>query len=116
MMAAMQRDKANAAAMSGLAAAHQDNQELLDLAQEAGRLGLFEWLVKPGTLRLSPKFLSLYGLTDFDGLYQSWLKCIFREDVLRISDMMDNAFAEKARHSHAEFRIVRPDGGLRWIE
>jgi PAS domain S-box-containing protein len=89
----------------------------LDLAQEAGNLGLFEWLVQAGTVRLSPKFLSLYGLTDFDGLYESWLKCVFREDVLRIRDLMDNAFVEKARHSHAEFRIVRPaDGGLRWIE
>jgi PAS domain S-box-containing protein len=117
MMATMQEDGANASASGGLAAAHQDNQELLDLAQEAGNLGLFEWLVQAGTVRLSPKFLSLYGLTDFDGLYQSWLKCVFREDVLRISDLMDNAFAEKARHSHAEFRIVRPaDGGLRWIE
>jgi PAS domain S-box-containing protein len=100
-----------------VAAAHQNDHELLDLAQEAGNLGLFEWLVQAGTVRLSPKFLSLYGLTDFDGLYESWLKCVFREDVLRIRDLMDSAFVEKARHSHAEFRIVRPaDGGLRWIE
>jgi PAS domain S-box-containing protein len=117
MMAAMQWDDAKAASIIGSATAHQDTQELLDLAQEAGHLGVFEWLVKAESLRLSPKFLSLYGLSDFDGHYQTWLKCIFREDVLRISDMMDNAFAEKARHSHAEFRIVRPtDGGLRWME
>jgi PAS domain S-box-containing protein len=113
----MQENRANASTAGGLAAAHQNDQELLDLAQEAGNLGLFEWLVQAGTVRLSPKFLSLYGLTDFDGLYESWLKCVFREDVLRIRDLMDNAFVEKARHSHAEFRIVRPaDGGLRWIE
>src|SRR6202790_2641668 len=116
-MVTMQEDEANASTTGGLAAAHQNDQELLDLAQEAGNLGLFEWLVQAGTVRLSPKFLSLYGLTDFDGRYQSWLKCVFREDVLRISDLTDNAFAERARHSHAEFRIVRPaDGGLRWIE
>jgi PAS domain S-box-containing protein len=116
-MAAMQEDEAYASTTSGLAAALQENQDLLDLAQEAGHLGLFEWLVPAGTLRLSPKFLLLYGLPEFDGLYQTWLKCIFREDIPRLTDLIDTAFAEKARHSHAEFRIVRPcDGGLRWME
>jgi PAS domain S-box-containing protein len=95
----------------------QERQDLLDLAQQAGNLGLFEWHVPSGTLHLSRKFLSLYGINDFDGLYQSWLKCIFREDVPRIVDFMDNAFAERVRHSQAEFRITRPaDGALRWIE
>jgi PAS domain S-box-containing protein len=113
----MQQEKTTASTPGGLAGALPDSQELLELAQEAGHLGLFEWLVQAGTLRLSPNFLSLYGLTEFDGLYETWLKCIFREDVPRIRDLIDNAFAERGRHSHAEFRIVRPcDGGLRWIE
>jgi len=104
---------------SGLngAGAVADTQDLLDLAQEAGHLGLFEWQVQAGTLRLSPKFLSLYGLTEFDGRYEAWLKCIFREDVPRIVDLFDNAFEERAGRSEAEFRITRPtDGALRWIE
>src|SRR6202171_1962374 len=117
MVAAMQEDGANVSTTGDLAAALQENQELLDPDKEAGHLGLFEWSVQAGTLRLSPKSLSLYGLSEFDGLYETWLKCIFREDVPRIKDLIDNAFAERARHSHAEFRIVRPcDGGLRWIE
>ncbi len=112
----MHENEANAPRASDWVAA-QDNQELLALAQEAGNLGLYEWLVRAGTLRLSPKFLLLYGLTEFDGLYESWLKCVFREDIPRLTDLMDNAFAERARHSQAEFRIVRPsDGGLRWME
>jgi signal transduction histidine kinase len=95
----------------------QESQELLDLAQEAGRLGLFEWQVQEGTLRLSPRFLDLYGLAEFDGRYDSWLKCIFREDVPRIIDHMDTAFAERTRRSQAEFRIIRTtDRELRWIE
>ena len=112
----MQEIEANAPRTGGWAAA-QENQELLELAQEAGNLGLYEWLVPAGTLRLSPNFLLLYGLTEFDGLYESWLKCVFREDRARLTDLTDNAFAERARHSQAEFRIVRPsDGGLRWME
>jgi hypothetical protein len=54
----------------------RDSQDLLDLAQEAGQLGLFEWNVSAGTLRLSSMFLSLYGLTEFDGRYETWLTSI----------------------------------------
>ena len=95
----------------------QDSQDLLDLAQEAGQLGLFEWYVPAGTLLLSPIFLSLYGLTAFDGRYETWLTCIFREDVPRVVDIVESVFAEQARRLNAEFRITRrTDGALRWIE
>jgi PAS domain S-box-containing protein len=94
-----------------------ENEELLSLAQEAGGFGTFEWQVQTGTVRLSSKFLSLYGLSEFDGLYESWLGCIFREDLPRIANLMANAFADQARELRAEFRIVRPsDGILRWME
>ena len=80
-------------------------------------MGIFEWQVPAGLLRLSPKFLSIYGLEAFDGRYESWLKCIFREDVPRITDLAERAFAEHEKESLTEFRIVRPsDNSLAWIE
>jgi PAS domain S-box-containing protein len=94
-----------------------ESEELLNLAQEAGRLGIFEWLVQSGTVRMSRKFASIYGLTDLDGTYDNWLKCIFREDLPRYLDLLENAFEAKEREVEIEFRIVRPnDGELRWIE
>jgi PAS domain S-box-containing protein len=91
--------------------------ELLQLAEEAGRLGLFEWHVQVGTLRVSPGFLSLHGLTEFDGRYESWLKCIFREDLPRLNDLMESAFAAHAREMQTDFRIVPPDGdAVMWME
>ena len=95
----------------------QETEELLALAQEAGRIGIFEWQVQIGVVRLSPRFLSLYGLTEFDGRYETWLKCIFREDVRRITDLFDTAFAAQEREMQSEFRIVSPsDGKLKWME
>jgi signal transduction histidine kinase/ActR/RegA family two-component response regulator len=94
-----------------------ESEELLSLAQEAGRFGIFEWQVQAGIVRLSPKFLSLYELTEFDGRYESWLRCIFREDLPRIVNLMDEAFAEHASEAQAEFRIVSPrDSGVKWIQ
>jgi PAS domain S-box-containing protein len=91
--------------------------ELLALAEEAGQLGLFERQVQAGTMRVSGNFRSLYGFTEFDGRYDTWLRSLFREDVPRIVDLLDQACATQARHWQAEFRITRQnDGALRWME
>jgi signal transduction histidine kinase len=69
------------------------------------------------SVRLSPKFQSLYGLADFDGRYETWLACIFREDRPRISHQLETTLAERAREMQAEFRITFGGGGPpRWIE
>jgi PAS domain S-box-containing protein len=94
-----------------------ESAELLALAEEAGGLGIFEWQVPAGTVRLSAKALALYGFSAFDGLYESWRARIFREDQIRVADIVDGVFAAGARELNAEFRIVRAgDGALRWIE
>jgi PAS domain S-box-containing protein len=96
---------------------YSESDELLTLAQEAGRVGIFEWQVQAGTVRLSPKFLSLYGITDFDGRYESWFRCIFREDQARVANLIENAFAAQARELQLEFRVVSPnDDSLKWME
>jgi PAS domain S-box-containing protein len=95
----------------------KESEELLALAEEAGDLGVFEWQVREGLVRISPKFVSIYGLTDFDGRYETWLKSIYREDLPRIRDLTESAFASRNHNLHAEFRIVRAsDRQLRWIE
>ncbi|MEA2935764.1 MAG: hypothetical protein QOD74_2410 [Variibacter sp.] len=94
-----------------------ESDELLALAEEAGDLGVFEWHVREGTVRTSPKLISIYGLTDFDGRYETWLKGIYREDLPRLLDTTESAFASRSRYLHAEFRIERAsDRQLRWIE
>ena len=94
-----------------------ESDELLSLAEEAGDLGVFEWQVREGRVRTSPKLVSIYGLTNFDGRYETWLKSIYREDLPRVLDTTENAFAARSRDLHMEFRIIRSsDGQLRWIE
>ena len=91
--------------------------ELLELAQEAGRFGIFEWHARDGWIRLSETFLALHGIDRLDGGYESWLNCVFREDRPRIAHMIENAFAEKRRDIQAEFRVVSTKGRtLRWME
>ena len=95
----------------------RDSEDLLALVEEAGGLGVFEWQVQTNLVRPSANFLALYGLSDFDGRYQSWLNRVFREDQLHVSNVVDTAFAEHARGFRTEFRINREsDKALRWME
>jgi signal transduction histidine kinase len=90
---------------------------LLTLVQEAGGLGIFEWQVPAGTVRLSPKLQKLYGLNEFDGRHETWLTCVFREDVMRMTNTIEEAFAARATEFVDEFRIVRPgEDAPRWME
>jgi len=91
--------------------------EMLELAQEAGRISLFEWNVPAGSVRLSQRFRLLYALEAFDGSFEGFLTCIFREDRPRIAHLINTAFAEGSREMQAEFRIAAAAGGaLHWIE
>ena len=95
----------------------RESENLLALTQEAGRIGLFEWEVASGVVRLSARFLTLYGLTEFDGRYDSWLACIFREDRVRISNLIETAFSDGSSELNLEYRIGQGDaGGVKWIE
>ena len=95
----------------------REREDLLALAEEAGQLGMFEWQVMSGAMRLSPKFLLLYGLAESDGRYDTWHDRIFREDQVRVADLSEMAFSNQARELIAEFRITRADDdALRWIE
>jgi len=94
-----------------------ESHELLALAQEAGRVGIFEWQVSTGAIRLSPRFLSLYGLNGFDGRFESWIESIHREDRVRIADLIESALATQSRELQAEFRLGGTLGSqLKWME
>jgi signal transduction histidine kinase/CheY-like chemotaxis protein len=93
-----------------------ESAELLALAEQIGRGGVIDWDVKSGAVQMSPHALALYGLTEFDGRYESWIATVYREDVIRVRDVIAAAFKEKKREFELDFRIIRrSDNELRWI-
>ena len=93
-----------------------NSEELLELAQEAGRIGFFEWDVQGGHFHLSSRFLSIYGFEGFDGSHDSWLRCIHREDQVRIAALTETIFTDNQREWQAEFRISPGKDELKWME
>ena len=94
-----------------------EKDHLLELAQEAGGIGISEWDVASGEMWCSANWLLLYGIAGFDGRYDTWLETIFREDRVRVLDLIQTAFASAHSRLNVEFRIKRAnDGIMRWMQ
>lgn len=92
------------------------HQETLELAQAAGKIGTFEWNIRTGEVVWNAVEEELYGLLPggFGGKYATWLSAVHPEDRAGTDEAVRLAVA--MRHEfHAEFRIIRPDGQVRWM-
>ena len=88
----------------------------LSLALEAGRIGTWEWSPAQGRLVWDDRQLELFGLTpdQFDGCVETFLKLVHPDDRERLRAETERQAGSYGR-SRNEFRIVRPDGSIRWL-
>ncbi|MBA2529359.1 MAG: SpoIIE family protein phosphatase [Euzebyales bacterium] len=89
--------------------------ERLRLAQEAGRIGLWEWDLRSGRMVWTEALEQLYGIPaqGFEGTYEAFLRRVHPDDVDLVEPRLAKALEEGAYE--AEHRIVRDDGETRWV-
>lgn len=93
-----------------------ESEELLRLAQEAGRVGIWEWNLKTGYGIWTPAAWSIYDSQGprVDVTFSKWLSCIHPEDRERAERAVEDA---KAIGSYwDEVRVNCPDDSAKWIE
>jgi len=106
-----ERDLERREAERALRASEERFRELTETIQEVF------WITDPGKTRIlyvSPAYEKVWGRTR-ESLYatrQSWLDSIHPEDRERVLPVL--AGPEPASYDE-EYRILRPDGGVRWI-
>ena len=94
----------------------KESAELLVLAEQIGRVGVIDWDVPTGTVRMSAHALAIYGIEDYDGRYETWIASVHLEDLPRLKQTIQTALDEKVREFELDFRIVRQnDQEMRWI-
>jgi PAS domain S-box-containing protein len=109
------------------AAAAIDNTSLLEklthsegqlrVALEAGRLGAWAWDIPAGKVTWSTMLEQIHGLEagTFEGTFEAYQRDIHPEDRERVLSTIGRATEERTDH-HVVYRIVRPDGEVRWVE
>ena len=102
---------------SALADALRENERRLDIALRAGRMGAWEWDIATNKVTWSPALEELHGLSPgtFGGTFEDFQRDIHPDDRQRVLEAVQEV-VRACTHYHVEYRIVRPDEELRWVE
>ncbi|MBZ5739161.1 SpoIIE family protein phosphatase [Nocardioides mangrovi] len=86
------------------------------LAVDAAGVGAFEWDLVTGDLRWDARLLELFGLDErsFGGTIEAFNERLHPEDLPRVTHALEHAI-ETCGEYVAEYRILMPGGGVRWI-
>lgn len=102
---------------AGVALDTIEDSELLALARRASGAGTWDYDLKAGIARFCPRSLEILGHPpDRPPVLDEaeWAKHIFPGDAERVLEQ-----GRRARDAHAdivtEYRVVRPDGEIRWV-
>ncbi|MEZ5276111.1 MAG: ATP-binding protein [Opitutaceae bacterium] len=106
---------ANAILRAESETALRESERRLDLAAEAANLGLWFWNTQENTMWATRRARDLFGFPPETALtYEMWLERLHPED----RPVIEAALAEARDHQgiyDTEYRIMRPDGEVRWI-
>jgi len=93
-----------------------DTLDQLRLAQQAARMGTFEWNIQTGKNTWSPELEKMYGLAPgtFAGSQAAWEDLVHPEDRDRAQLLVQHAL-ESGEPREGEWRVILPDGRVRWI-
>ena len=91
-------------------------QARLDIVQQAGRIGTFDWCIPSGDVVWSEQLETLYGLPagGFGGRYEAWRRQVHPEDIAQLETEIADAIRDRMAID-TEFRAVRSDGSVCWI-
>lgn len=92
------------------------SKERLELAQQAGRVGTFDWDIARNQMIWSQTEQEIFGLRpgDFGGHYADWWRMLHPDDRERVEAAIQRSIEERTPFS-TEYRVITPAGETRWI-
>jgi PAS domain S-box-containing protein len=97
-------------------AALRASEERLRLAQEAGRLGTFEWNAGGEGAEVSDTHCDIFGLPRQQRITADQLRNVIHPDDRALITAYTAAVHKGTAPADIEFRIIRPsDGAVRWV-
>ncbi len=92
-----------------------ETEERLALALRATGVGVWEWTIATNAIYWSPESFAILGLTEYMGTLDDFTSRLLPEDRARVMAAAEVAIASRTEFV-VQFRILRPDGRLRWVE
>ena len=96
----------------------QKRETLLDIALEAGRMGVFDFHLRSGKVIWSPHLERIHSLDPgaFGGTFEDFKRDIHPDDLERVLARIQQAMREKRVDYSVEYRIIKPSGEQAWVE
>src|SRR5262249_45880096 len=90
----------------------------LALAGRAARVGSYAYDVNKGVMQISEGYAAIHGLPPgtTETTMCEWRSRVHPDDLKRVEVFRDQVFANRQKESNIEYRIVRSDGEMRWVE
>ena len=94
----------------------RQSEARLRLALEAGNCGIWDWEIPTDHVTWSDRVYELHGVAkgDFGGRVEDFTRLVHPEDKARVGATIRRAM-EGGEDYQVDFRIVRPDGAVRWL-
>ena len=95
----------------------RQSEEQLRLALEAADMGAWDYDIRTGAVKWTSSLEVIHGLTpgSFGGTFDDYLSDIHPEDREYVIKSLTHSIEKGAGHE-IEYRIVLPDGAIRWVE
>ncbi len=94
----------------------RDWRQRMELAIRTFDIGIWDWNILEDQLYWHASMYPIYGLQEQDGpgTYEMWRKALHPDDRESTEKAVADSVSE-GRSLQIQFRIVRPDGEIRWI-
>jgi signal transduction histidine kinase len=113
---ARQQDAESTAALRSAAEELRSSQHLVELAQEAGRVGFFHYDFVSDRLSWTPGQCKLFGVAALRrGTLQDWFSRVAPEDRDRVEREFWTACALLREKETLQYCVMRPDGSSHWF-
>ena len=91
------------------------SEERLRLAADAAQMGIWQWDLHEDRQQWDERCKALFGLpAEVSGSFRTWLESLHPEDRPRLEAAVPR-FLSGEEDQEKEYRIVRPDGTVRWM-
>ncbi|MGH9850181.1 MAG: hybrid sensor histidine kinase/response regulator, partial [Blastocatellia bacterium] len=89
-------------------------EEQARMSLAAAKAGAWSWDLQTGLVQWSPETYQIFGVERFDGTAEAFGRMLHPDDADNLWMTIDTAITNRKSYE-AEFRIIRPDGEMRWI-
>jgi PAS domain S-box-containing protein len=94
----------------------RQGEALRRMALSAAQMGTWDWNLVTGEEHWSQEIEQIFGIApdSFTGSYQDFFTYVHPEDRETVKRMQQQALRENIDYA-PEYRIIRPDGSIRWL-